>query len=69
MCWLCRFNGGQWLSRTEDDGSVERFLVAEKVPQTIKNSINMAALGVDGVLPSPSSKRRGAGRREPENGG
>lgn len=67
MSWVCRFNCGQWLSRSEDDGSIERFLLAEKVPQTIKNSVNMAALGVDGVLPSPNSKRR-ASRREPENG-
>ena len=62
LSFLRRFNCGQWLSRSEEDGSIERFLVAKKVPQTIKNSVNMAALGVDGVLPSPGSKRRGSKR-------
>ena len=32
--------------------------MCEKVPQTIRNSVNIAALGVDGVLPSPSNSRR-----------
>ena len=40
--------------------------MAEKVPQTVKNACNMAALGVDSVLPSPGSRRR-ATRREPES--
>ena len=65
-----RFNCGGWLSRSEDDGSVERFLVGEKVPLTYRNSVNMAALGVDGVLPSPGNRRRAltSTRREGENG-
>jgi hypothetical protein len=63
---IYRFNCGQWLSRSEDDGSLERFLVGEKVPQTFKNSVNMAALGVDAVLPSPGSRRRSS-RRDSES--
>ena len=48
---------------------MERFLVGEKVPQTFRNSVNMAALGVDGVLPSPGVRRRAtASRREGETG-
>ena len=66
---ICRFNCGQWLSQSEDDGSVERFLVGEKVPQTYKNSVNMAALAVDNVLPSPGNRRRAlSSRREGETG-
>jgi hypothetical protein len=68
---IYRFNCGGWLSRSEGDGSVERFLVGEKVPQTYRNSVNMAALGVDGVLPSPGNRRRAltSTRREGENVG
>lgn len=39
------FNCGQWLARAEDDGSVERFLTADKVPQTISKSCTISALG------------------------
>ena len=44
--------------------------MGEKVPQTYRNSVNMAALGVDGVLPSPGNRRRAltSTRREGENG-
>lgn len=55
---IYRFNCGGWLSRSEEDGSLEKFLVGEKVPQTFRNSVNMAALNVDSVLPSPSRQRR-----------
>ena len=40
-----RFNCGCWFARSEDDGSIERFLVAEKIPQTIAKSGTMSALG------------------------
>ena len=65
----CRFDCGQWLSRSEGDGSVERFLVAEKVPQTYRNSVNMAALDVESVLPSPGSRRRATSARKEEESG
>ena len=41
----CRFNCGHWFARSEEDGSVERFLVANKVPQTLAKSGAMSALG------------------------
>lgn len=40
----CRFSCGRWFARSEDDGSVERLLVAERVPQTIAKSGTMSAL-------------------------
>ena len=40
-----RFNCGRWFARGGDDGSVERFLIAEKVPQTISKSCSVSALG------------------------
>ena len=45
--------------------------MGEKVPQTYRNSVNMAALGVDSVLPSPGNRRRAITtntRREGESG-
>ena len=42
----CRFNCGRWFARSDEDGSVERFLVAEKVPQTIVKSCSMSALSM-----------------------
>ena len=66
---ILRFNCGQWLSRSEDDGSIERFLLGEKVPQTYRNSVNMAALDVESVLPSPGNRRRAtASKRDGETG-
>ncbi len=47
---VCRFNCGRWLARAEDDGSVERFLVSEKVPQTISKSCTISALGTSAVV-------------------
>ena len=41
---LYRFSCGRWFARSEDDGSVERLLVAERVPQTIAKSGTMSAL-------------------------
>lgn len=39
-----RFNCGRWFARSEDDSSVERLLIAERVPQTIAKSGAMSAL-------------------------
>ena len=39
-----RFNCGKWFARSEDDGSVERLLIAERVPQTMAKSGTMSAL-------------------------
>lgn len=43
---LHRFNCGRWFARSDDDGSVERFLVAEKVPLTLAKMGTMSSLGM-----------------------
>ena len=45
--YTVRFNCGHWFARSEEDGSVERFLVGKKVPQTIAKSGAMSALSKD----------------------
>ena len=39
-----RFPCGRWLSRNEDDGSIDRFLVGERVTQKIKGQAAISAL-------------------------
>ena len=51
LFYVCRFNCGRWFARSEDDGSVERLLVAERVPQTIAKSGTMSALSELWMMP------------------
>ncbi len=44
-CIVCRFNCGRWFARNDDDGSVERFLMAENVPMTLAKTGTTSALG------------------------
>ena len=40
-----RFDCGHWFARSEEDGSIERFLTAHKVRLTLAKSGAMSALG------------------------
>lgn len=51
LFYVCRFSCGRWFARSEDDGSVERLLVAERVPQTIAKSGTMSALSELWMMP------------------
>ena len=43
---LCRSSCGRCLGKVEEDGSAERFLLMEKVPQTLaKTGSNMSSIG------------------------
>ena len=42
---LCRFHCGRWFARAEDDGSIERFLVGERIQRELKGSQIISALG------------------------
>lgn len=40
-----RFNCGRWFAKAEDDGSIERFLVGERIQRELKGSQIISALG------------------------
>ena len=66
MYLLLRFRCGKWFARAEDDGSIERFLLAEHIPQQLKGSQTISALDINSVVPSPGAKKRSP-RRDKES--
>lgn len=46
-----RFSCGRWFARAEDDGSIERFIVGERVSRKLQGSANISALGIHDVIP------------------
>jgi len=45
LSYMFRFKCGRWFARAEDDGSIERFLVRERIPRELKGTRNISALG------------------------